>query len=198
MGINETGLRIESEQRIGHPHGILLVPVGRDTGPQPSPALDIHPGKSIMTALGRCRTGEPAYLDSLLPLAEQMERIVCGRTPDSLIVHPDTGGIGITYDISVEDYHGQPALIDLPDHRRQLSRLVGRHNHYIETIVGEIADILDLAGIVVIGRTDLHNGLLVKHYLAIYLVVHLGAPVISATLRHTYFIYLLLGTSGGG
>ena len=88
-------------------------------------------------------------------------------------------------DIAVENDNGNPLGVGLLHDGRDGIRLVRRDDERVEMMVYIILYIGNLFLVAVVGRTDLHGGVGMKHDLAADLVVALAAPVIGAALRHT-------------
>ena len=68
------------------------------------------------------------------------------------------------------------------------------NNNNVESAFHKIVDIGNLLVAIVFGRTDLNLGIFIIHYFAVYLFIHLCAPVVLATLRHPYSIHFIICT----
>ena len=184
-----------SQQRVGHRFGHLPAPVGRGACHHGAPAGAQPACKAVVTARRRRRAGTARNFQRARILARQVQGIFGRRPPKSVIINDYAGGVTVAVDVAVKGYHRHAALVGLAYRRRQCLGLVGGDNEDVEVVVDKILDVSNLFLVAVVGRTYLHHGVLVQHDLAIDFFVHLLAPVVLAALRHTYFIYLLLGTS---
>ncbi len=195
VGVYEIDLGIQLQKGVGHPDCVLFVPVGCHACKQ-SPAERFEFAcKALMASVGWCGSFQTADLYGLGVVAGQIPG-VCGRRASyALVIHADTCGICVVVDVSVKDDHRHSIPVYFPDHRSEGSRLVGRDYYYVKTVADKISDVIDLLCTVVVGRSDLHLGVLMKHYLAIDLIVQFHSPVILAALRHTDSIGLDLSAA---
>ncbi len=136
-----------------------------------------------------------AYLYHPPAFAREAGGILSCRAAYRFIVDAYRCRVIVTVDVAVKDYDRHARLIHLFYYRRDGLGFVRRSDYDIKTVVLEITDVGNLLFVAVIGRTYLHLGLGMKHNFTIYLIVHLIAPVITAALRHSYAIMLLLTTT---
>ena len=195
VGVDEVCLGMTAQQRVGHRFGLLPAPVGRGACHHGASAGAQPACKAVVTARRRRRAGTARNLQRARVLTRQVQGIFGRRPPKSVIINDYAGGVAVAVDVAVKGYHRHAALVGLAYRRRQCLGLVGGDNEDIKVVVDKILDVSNLFFVAVVCRTYLHHGVLVQHDLAIDFFVHLLAPVVLAALRHTYFIYLLLGTS---
>ena len=136
-----------------------------------------------MARRGRRGAPQSGYLDGTGLTPEQVHGVAGRGAPGPLVVRADARRIAAAVDVAVEDDDGNPRFVYLVDDGRQGRRLVGRHDEDVEAVLDKVADVVDLSGAAVVGRTNLHHGILVKHDFTIDFVVHLRAPVVLAALR---------------
>ena len=191
VGVYQVDVVAGAQQRVDGRQSVVLVPVAYHGGDHVAAAGGKLVDKAAVAPLGGCGAGQAVYLHGIGTGAEQVQGVVRRRAPQPGVVDTDAGRIAVTYYITVKDNHRHTALVHLTDNGSERRGLVGRDDDDVKAVVGKVAYVGNLLLVAVVGRADLDDGILVKHGLAVDLVVHLGAPVVLAALRHTDSIYTL-------
>ena len=195
VGVDEVGIGVCSQQRVGRLHRVFLLPVGGDAGEQGASPGPESRGEAVVPPFGGRGAREAVQLNHLCAFSHEVLCIAGSRLAQPHIVHADAGGVAAAVDVAVEDYHGNAALVHLFNNRRERCRLVGRHDENVELVAHEVADVFDLLPVAVVGRPDFHLGIFVEEDFAADFVVHLCAPVVLAALRHGNPVFFLFCAS---
>ena len=183
VGVHYIHIGINCKQRIGDTRRVVIVPVAvplsDDTG---GTCLSQPFDKSLVTPGGGGRPFQSAYLDYFCPAARDMTCIMSGGFSDSLVVGALKSSEIVAVDVTVKHDDRRTRLVHFLYHRSDCIGDERRRNYYVKTIVGKIANVVNLLFIVIIGRAYLDSDIFMKHHFAVYLIVHLVAPVILTAL----------------
>lgn len=198
VGVYQVNVGVYPQKGVHDRDGILLVPIAGHACQQRAACGRESIDKSFVASFGRGGAFKPEYLYGFSTVTEQMDGIEGGRLAKLHIVDAYAGRVGVPVYIAVKNHHRHPLLIHLSYDRGERGGLIGGDDDDVKAVVGEVADVLYLLGVAVVGRAYLNHGILMEHDLAVYLVVHLRAPVILAALRHADFVYFALGAPEQG
>ena len=101
------------------------------------------------------------------------------------VIGTDACRVAVAVDVAVEYYDGDSGVVHILYHGSQSLRFVGRYYYDVESVVLEIPYVVDLLLTAVVCGADFHFSVVMIHYFALYLFVHLHAPVVLAALRHS-------------
>ena len=145
-----------------------------------------------MAVFGRRRAAKASDFEDIAGGSRQRHGHIGRHGPDGGIVGALKSCEAVAIDVTVEDHYGYTFFIYLLDDRCERVGFVGRNDDDVKAIVGKVTNIGNLLFAIVVGRTDFNDGVFVEKHFAMNLIVHFRAPVVVATLRHTYAILIIL------